>query len=193
MNSFARRPKTPARQAFAAQTLRLFTLFRKRKSVEFMAALFTFFRGFAPKRGRQPAFADWQRPRLRFAPTPVSPRLWPKTPSDKRLALAARPFGVNLSKLVNWLHSIVFGHFQILAKNPKSQKPRLAKVSENRQKRPLHLTTFDQKPPGAENAVRRRPPEALSRGDLEKPSPLGVSRPSAEKVSDRRGFGGNFS
>ena len=70
-----------------------------------------------------------------------------KPPSDKRFASRRWRFGVNLSKLVNWLHSRVFGHFQKMAFSAFFQKPRLATNLRNSQSRPLHLTTFDQKPP----------------------------------------------
>ena len=118
---------------------------------------------------------------------------WPKTPSGKGFAFALRPFGVNLSKLVNWLHSRVFGHFQKLALGRLFQKPRLASVLRIFKIRPLHLTTFDQKPPEPKmpfgDGLRRRRSEAASKGRRRS----GARRLRRLKSRRDGGFWGNFS
>ena len=125
----------------------------------------------------------------------------PKTPSGDDFVVFGRGFGVNLSKLVNWLHSRVFGHFQKMGFFGKSQKPRLASVLLILAKRPLHLTTFDQKPRSRKcrsatvsrgaYAPRPKKPEFLAKnptGD----GPSGRGAFGAFKVSERRGFWGKF-
>ena len=75
------------------------------------------------------------------------------------------------------------------------QKPRLASVWPNLKIWPLHLTTFDQKPPGAENAVQRRSRRRFApRRNFWPKTPVRrrPSAPGPAGASERRGFLGKF-
>ena len=140
--------KTLLRQAFRAASRRLFTLFQSVKSVIFMAALFHAFLRPSAAKGATSRLSPTGKGLVGPSGRPRYGGLFcQKPPSGKDFDLRPKPLRVNLSKLVNWLHSRVFGHFQKMAKNPKGQKPRLASVWQKLRFCQLHLTTFDQKTP----------------------------------------------